>query len=222
LRQLPNPGGDVTAEYAARTNADRLAATTAEAPTATAPAPARERRDVAAKSARPSAPPPSAAAPPAAVAEADRLGQLADAAKPPAEAESKEKASSGARQETQLFRSATVLPALQSAASSTEIYRATGGRIERSRDGGTTWQEAFADTSLTFTASACTPGGPCWFGTATGVLLRTSASGFDRLALPESLPVIAIAAGPGLQATVTAGPRRYRTTDGQRWELLAP
>jgi hypothetical protein len=120
------------------------------------------------------------------------------------------------------MRKATEPLTIQAAASSTERYRTTGGRIERSRDGGTTWHEAFADPSLSFTASACTPGGPCWFGTATGVVVRTSQEGLVRTSLPEPLPVVAIAAGPGLEATVTAGPRRFHTTDGTTWVRLTP
>ena len=152
----------------------------------------------------------------------DRLGQMADSSRAPARAEAKEKADGGARQEAQLLRSATV-PALQAAASSGESYRATGGRIERSRDGGTTWQEAFADASLTFTATACAPGGPCWFGTASGEIVRSSGDRFERSTLPDAVAVLAITAGPGLEATATAaGSRRFRTTDGKTWVRITP
>jgi hypothetical protein len=178
----------------------------------------RERRD---NAARPAPPPPAAdAAPaPAAVAEADRFAQVAGAARAPAEAEAKEKAAESVRQEAALLRKAAA-PAHLAAASLTETYRASGGRIERSRDGGATWLEAFADPALTFTTSACATGGPCWFGTATGAVIRTSAAGFVRSQLPEMTPVISITPGPALEAVAATAVRRYRTTDGTAWHVV--
>ena len=177
----------------------------------------RARHDVAAKAA-PSALPASPAPPATFAAEADRIGPVADAARAAAEPASKETDAAGARQEARLLRKAAG-PALV-ATSSTEGYRATGGRIERSTDGGSTWQEVFSDATLTFTASACTPGTHCWFGTASGEVLRTSGDRFVRSKLPEALPVGLITPGSGLEATVTAGSRRYRTTDGITWVAL--
>ena len=105
---------------------------------------------------------------------------------------------------------------LEAAASDQERYRAVGGRIERSMDGAS-WQEVFSDPSLTFTALACAPEGACWFGTSTGVVLRTSQAGFVRSRLPESVPVTVISAASATDAVVTAGSRRYRSSDGSSW-----
>lgn len=193
-------------------------------PQMAAEVPSRERREVAPKAAPSALPAPAAAPPPAAVAEADRPWQLADAARapvaasPPAPAadESKETDAAGARQEARLMRKAGE-PALFAAASVTETYRVSGGRIERSRDGGATWASAYADPMLAFTAAACAPDGLCWFGTSTGVVVRTGSTGFVKSHLPEALPIAAITAGPGVEATVATASRSYHTTDGSTW-----
>jgi hypothetical protein len=171
----------------------------------------RERQDFAAEQRQQ---PPSPAAPPA-VAQSDRLGQLADSAAPAA---AKEAAAGTApvREEAKLMRKAAA-PALEATAADDERYRAGGGRIERSQDGGASWQEVFSDASLTFTAVSCATEGACWFGTSTGVMLRTSQSGLVRSRLPDSLPVTAISAVSATEAIVTAGARRYRTSDGLAW-----
>ena len=180
----------------------------------------RERQDFAAK-ARPNVTPPAAplaapAPPPPAVAR-DRVGQLADSARAPAETEARESAASAApvREETRLMRKAAA-PLLEGGASDQERYRAVGGKIERSNDGAR-WQEVFSDPSLTFTALACAPEAACWFGTSTGVVLRSSQSGFVRSRLPESAAVTVISAMSATDAVVTAGSRRYRTSDGSSW-----
>ena len=181
----------------------------------------RERQDFAAqsvpRSAEPAAPKAAPAPPPPAVA-SDQVGQLADRARPPAEAEAKESAAAPIRDEARLMRKAAA-PVREAAASARERYRAAGGRIEQSHDGGASWQEAFNDASLTVTAVACTPGGPCWFGTSTGVVLRADGSGFSRSRLPEAgaITAIEVTSPPGV--TVAVGSRRYRSSDGSAWTL---
>ena len=189
------------------------------APTAKAEAD-RERQDFAAKArpeVTPPAAPPAAPAPPPPAVAPDQVGQLADSARAPAETEARESAASAApvREETRLMRKAAA-PLLEAAASDQERYRAVNGRIERSMDGAS-WQEVFSDPSLTFTALACAPEGACWFGTSTGVVLRTSQARLVRSRLPESVPVTAISASSANDAVVTAGVRRYRTSDGSSW-----
>jgi hypothetical protein len=158
----------------------------------------------------PAAPPPAPAAAP----------QAATAAPPPAASDAlKEEVVVTRERETSLRRSVAAAPAtLTATASATESYRASGRRIERSADGGATWTVVLADAGLTVTAAACSPGGPCWFGGAGGEVLRRTADGFARSALPVRLPVVAIAASPGPSAVVTVqGGTRYRTTDGTTW-----
>lgn len=179
-----------------------------------------ERQDFAAKArpnVTPPAAPPAAPAPPPPAVARDQVGQLADSARAPAETEAGESAASAApvREETRRMRKAAA-PLLEGGASDQERYRAAGGTIERSNDGAR-WQEVFSDPSLTFTALACAPEAACWFGTSTGVVLRSSQSGFVRSRLPESAAVTVISAMSATDAVVTAGSRRYRTSDGSSW-----
>jgi hypothetical protein len=114
------------------------------------------------------------------------------------------------------MQKATAAP-LVATASARETYRATDGRIERSADGGATWGPALADAQLSFTAAACARGGPCWFGTATGLVLRTAPTGFVRSQLPVREPVASLAPVSGLEVVAAAAGRRFRTTDGATW-----
>ena len=172
----------------------------------------RQRQDFAAK-VRPQVASPAA---PPAIADSDRPGPLADSVRPPAEAREAAAAAAPIREEARLMRKAAA-PAMEAAVSDLERYRVGGDRIERSEDDGVSWQEVFSDPSLTFTALACAPGGTCWFGTATGVVLRTSQAGLVRGRLPESAPVTAISAVSATDAIVTAGSRRYRSSEGTSW-----
>jgi hypothetical protein len=148
---------------------------------------------------------------------ADEVGQLADRAPAPAEAKEQESAAATPmREEARLMRKAAA-PPMEAAVSDRVRYRASGGRVERSQDDGATWQEVFSDPALTFTALACAPDGACWLGTSSGEVLRTSQAGLVRSRLPESAPVTAISAVSASEAIVTAGPRRYRTSDGSSW-----
>jgi hypothetical protein len=182
----------------------------------------RERQDFAAQ-ARPQVTVPAAPAavpapPPPAVAR-DQVGQLADSVRAPAEAKEAAAGAAPMREEARLMRKAAA-PSMEAAVSDRERYRAAGGRIERSQDGGASWHELFTDPALTFTALACGPEGACWFGTSTGVVLRTSQAGLLRSRLPESAPVTAISAASATDAVVTIGSRRYRTSDGSSWTPL--
>lgn len=225
---VPAPDAPAAAEEAAAGEAGNAAGQSRDAravPVPPAKAEAdRERQDFAARAkpqaAEPAAPQAAPAPSPSAVA-SDRVGQLADRASAPTEAKGKESAAAAApmRDELRLMRKAAA-PAMEAPATDRERYRAAGGRIERSRDGGERWEEVFSDPSLTFTAVACAPGGACWFGTSAGVVLRTSDAGLVRSRLPESAPVTAISAASATDATVTAGPRRYRTSDGSSWTPL--
>jgi hypothetical protein len=70
----------------------------------------------------------------------------------------------------------------------------------------------------TFTAAACAPGGPCWFGTTNGSILRsTDRTPFKTSAssLPFKAAVSGITAEGALGAVATVeGGQRFRTTDG--------
>jgi photosystem II stability/assembly factor-like uncharacterized protein len=136
---------------------------------------------------------------------------MADAAKKEAQ-----EAESPRRREADLLKSATAASApLVVSASPKESYRAVGNRIELSEDGGATWRVAVSVTHVTFTAAACAPGGPCWFGTGDGAILRRTPDGFPLSRLPVPARVVAIAPDGVQTAVVTIDSgARFRTTDG--------
>ena len=146
------------------------------------------------------------AAPPAPQAPA-----LADAAK-----EEVQVAELPRRRESDLLKSARATSApLVVAASPKESYRIVGNRIELSEDGGANWRAVLAAGPMVFTAAGCAAGGPCWFGTADGQVLRRTPDGFARFALPARQRVVAIAVeGPQTAVVTVEGGRRFRTTDG--------
>jgi len=146
------------------------------------------------------------AAPPAAQAPA-----LADAIK-----EERQVAESARRRETDLLKSARAVsaPPIVSA-SPKESYRAAGNRIELSEDGGGTWRTVLSEAPLSFSAAACAPGGPCWFGLADGQVLRRTPEGFSRSTLPVRTRIVAIAPdGPQTAVVTVESGARFRTTDG--------
>lgn len=166
------------------------------------------------------APPPPAGAQEARPRAPAAAPQAATAGPPAAVADAlKEEVTATPEREASARKSVAAAPAtLTAIASATESYRASGRRIERSADGGVTWTVALADAGVTVTAAACAAGGPCWFGGAGGEVLRRTADGFARSALPVRLPVAAIAPSTGPSAVVTVqGGARYRTTDGMTW-----
>jgi hypothetical protein len=99
-------------------------------------------------------------------------------------------------------------------ASEEETFRAIGGRVDRSIDGGRTWQHAFTSSGGPVTAAACA-GGTCWFGTSDGRVERRVRGGFAGSVLPVRERVDAIAPTTQASAVVTIqGGRKFRTTDG--------
>ena len=104
------------------------------------------------------------------------------------------------------------------------LYRATGSRLERSLDSGTTWTALVEDAGAAFTAGACAPDGGCWFGTAAGVMVRHTDDGTIRTRLPAAAAVTDVAAASAAHAEVTlATGDRLRTSDGgSTWAPMAP
>lgn len=96
-----------------------------------------------------------------------------------------------------------------------ETVRARGNRIERSRDGGSTWSSLLSEPQSSFTAVGCAQDGPCWIGTADGQVLRRMPDGFQRSVLPVRARVVSVAAEGPLTALVTLeSGQRFRTADG--------
>jgi hypothetical protein len=104
------------------------------------------------------------------------------------------------------------------------LYRATGSRLERSLDSGTTWTALVENAGSAFTAGACAPDGGCWFGTAGGVMVRHTDDATTRTHLPETAAVTDVAAASATHAEVTlATGDRLRTTDGgTTWQPVRP
>lgn len=213
----PPPAADSVSSRPAENRSNRSDDARAVPPPAAKAEADRERKDFAAQTrpqeARPAAPA-AAPAPPFPVAR-DEVGQLSDRPRPPAQAEATG-AAAAVREEARLMRKVAAAP-IEAVLSERERYRASGGRIERSRDGGVNWEGAFDDGSLNVTVAACAPGGSCWFGTTTGVVLRADGGAFSRSRLPEAAPVTAIDVSSPLAVTVSVGARRYRSSDGTSW-----
>ena len=196
-----------------------------------------ERRDVARQNAA-QAPPAVASAPPGALpVQAQETGAerglplvggatdkvaspsaSAAAATPAADSATKEEvklAESGRRRESDQLMSKAAAPPLVVSASPKESYRAVANRIELSEDGGATWRVVAPALRVTLTAAACAPGGPCWFGTSDGAILRRTPDGFPLFRLPVPARVVAIAPDGSQTAVVTVeSGARFRTADG--------
>ena len=81
------------------------------------------------------------------------------------------------------------------------------------RGDGATWREVSARPVATFTAAACGPDGPCWFGTADGQLLRRTGRRSSRSRCRYARAVVAIApeaarppSSPSTTASASARP----------------
>lgn len=94
----------------------------------------------------------------------------------------------------------------------------TGGGVERSTDGGSTWQTQATGVAVTLTAGVSTSPTICWLvGPGGIVLLSTDGRSWQRAAFPEALDLTSIRASDDKTATVTAADgRAFRTTDGGR------
>jgi hypothetical protein len=91
-----------------------------------------------------------------------------------------------------------------------------GGGVERSTDGGATWQEQSTGLAVTLTGGAATSSTTCWLvGPGGIVLLTTDGRTWQRVSLPEAIDVIGVRPTDEKSATVVAaGGRTFTTTDG--------
>jgi photosystem II stability/assembly factor-like uncharacterized protein len=88
--------------------------------------------------------------------------------------------------------------------------------VERSTDGGATWQAQSTGTPVRLTAGAAPSPTICWIVGAGGIVLVTRDGGtWERVAVPEAIDLAAILAVDGSNATATAADGRvFVTTDG--------
>lgn len=97
------------------------------------------------------------------------------------------------------------------------LWRITGGGfVQRSEDGGLSWQKQLPDAGTQLTAGSAPSEKICWLVGPGGVIvLTTDAKDWKRISPPASADFVAIAAEGASNATVTtADGRRFSTSDG--------
>jgi hypothetical protein len=96
-------------------------------------------------------------------------------------------------------------------------WRILGGRmVQRSMDGGATWQDQTIGVNVALTAGSSPTPSVCWLiGPGGMVLVTADGRAWRRVAFPEAVDLIAIRAADAESATVTtADGRTFTTTDG--------
>jgi photosystem II stability/assembly factor-like uncharacterized protein len=96
-----------------------------------------------------------------------------------------------------------------------------GNRVERSTDGGATWQAQATGVTGRLTAGAAPSSTVCWLVGTEGVVLRsTDGQTWQRVTFPEAIDLTAVLATSDTNATVTAADGRvFSTTDGgETWK----
>jgi hypothetical protein len=90
------------------------------------------------------------------------------------------------------------------------------GAVQRSTDGGGTWQTQSTGVSETLSAGSSPSPSVCWLvGPGGTVLLSTDGRSWTRVAFPEAVPLAAVRATDDKVATVTtADGREFVTDDG--------
>jgi hypothetical protein len=99
----------------------------------------------------------------------------------------------------------------------------SAGSIQRSADGGTSWQTSVSGVSVDLTAGMSPSGSVCWIvGRSGTVLLSSDGVEWRRLPFPETVDLTGVQAADARSASVTAADgRRFRTTDaGVTWTLV--
>jgi len=100
-------------------------------------------------------------------------------------------------------------------------WRIVGGvTVQRSMDGGSTWQDQQTRVSGRLTAGSSPSPSVCWLAGAAGTIIVTAdGRSWRRVAFPEAVDLLAIRATDAQSATVTTvDGRTFSTTDGgQTW-----
>jgi len=167
----------------------------------------------AARDAAAAPPPPARAepAPPAAAADA-APGTLTFAAPPPAPPARRIEAL-----RAQVLAKAVDVPTQIVSPNPTVRWRlVTGVGVERSIDGGMTWQPQSTGVTATPTAGAAPSPTICWLvGPGGLVLLSIEGRTWQRVPFPEAIDLTSVRASDGANATVTAADgRTFITSDG--------
>jgi len=96
------------------------------------------------------------------------------------------------------------------------------GRVQRSINGGASWDVIAVDSTLRVTTGAAPSPMVCWLIGPQGVVLRTvDRLHFERLAFPEAVDLTAVQATSDVSATITTRDGRTFTTinGGKTWPL---
>ena len=168
-----------------------------------APARQMQERAALADGAVPAAPPATAAAAPGAIAESVTVQPRAA----PAEIGSLQKSARAAA----AIEIATLDPSLG--------WRIAGDRLERSTDGGKTWNVMRQNSGDGITAGSAPSNSVAWFVGRAGRVLVTTDGGatFTDVSLAEPLDLASVAATDGRSAMIfSVVGRRFRTDDGGR------
>jgi hypothetical protein len=115
-----------------------------------------------------------------------------------------------------LARSGAAGAVIVSSSQASQWRLVPGGTVERSTDGGSTWQAQETGATVTLTGGASPSPSVCWLVGPTGtVLLSTDGRSWRRLAFPEATDLISVRAADEKIATVTASDgRTFSTRDG--------
>ena len=101
------------------------------------------------------------------------------------------------------------------------VYRIVGaGFVERTTDGGATWQGQLVSQNADFTAGSAPTARICWLVGRAGAIFRTSdGSNWKKIPPPASVDLVGVNAADALTATVTAtGGQKYSTENaGKTW-----
>jgi hypothetical protein len=155
---------------------------------------------------------------PAAPVNADALSNAvagAAASPPPAVAEASPRREAAASSRVMTFATAPET-IIASSNPSTRFRLLRGGGVQRSADGGATWQTEVTGATDTLTAGSSPSPSVCWLiGPSGTVLLSTDGRSWHRRPFPETVDLRSITASDGDNATVTtADGRVFVTTDG--------
>lgn len=121
------------------------------------------------------------------------------------------------KSEVRAFRTAA-RPLIASSDSAIRWRIVPGGNVERTSDGGSTWQTQETSATETLTAGASPSPSVCWLVGPHGiVLLSTDGHSWRRIPFPEEAALIGVSASDEQTATVAAADgREFSTSDGGR------
>ena len=99
-------------------------------------------------------------------------------------------------------------------------WRIATGVVQRSTDGGSTWQSQDAGVTFQLVAGASSSSTVCWIvGRRGTILLSTDGQSWRHVVFPEAVDLASVRASSGESATVTTADGRVFSTDdgGVTW-----